>query len=71
MTTVAELIAKLQTLPQDAEVEVRKEVTSGYYTSAEMAAVDIEYGVDVFDYTGEMWKKSALFGRVFVHIEAK
>ena len=67
MTTVAELIAKLQTLPQHAEVEVMGEVD---YTPM-FLPVDLEE-VRVIDYTDEKSMKTAgnLAGRVFVEIHA-
>lgn len=50
MTTVAEMIEWLKTLPQDAEVECGVEITKGYNTYMSMESVDIE-ACDVFDYT--------------------
>ena len=52
MTTVAQMIEWMKTLPQDAEVECGVEVTGGYSTYMEMRPVDIEYS-DVLDYTSE------------------
>lgn len=67
MTTVAELIKKLQTLPQDAEVEVLKEYSYGYQTSTSFEPIDIEF-VDVLDYTDEIYAKSHIYGKIFVHL---
>ena len=52
MTTVAEMIEWMKTLPQDATVECGVEVTKGYDTWMEMKPVDIS-ACDVFDYTSE------------------
>lgn len=52
MTTVAEMIEWMKTLPQDAEVECGVEVTKGYDTWMEMKPVDIS-ACDVLDYTSE------------------
>ncbi len=61
MTTVAQMIAWLQTLPQDAEVECGEEVTKGYSTYMGNGPVDIEYSpVHTFD-----------DGRTVVYLEAK
>jgi len=68
--TVADLVAALLKLPQDAEVECKREYQGGYYTSTEFAPVDIEYGLTLLDYTAPGDEKSRLFGRKFVHIEA-
>lgn len=51
MTTVAQMIEWMKTLPQDAEVECGVEVIDGYSTYMEMRPVDIECSY-VFDYTG-------------------
>ena len=56
MTTVAEMIEWMKTLPQDAEVECGVEVTGGYSTYMEMRPVDIECSY-VFDYTGPEYDK--------------
>jgi hypothetical protein len=50
MTTVAEMIEWMKTLPQDATVECGVEVTKGYETYMKMAQVDIE-ACDVVDFT--------------------
>lgn len=50
MTTVAQMIEWMKTLPQDAEVQCGVEVTKGYETYMKMAHVDIE-ACDLFDYT--------------------
>ena len=51
-TTVAQLIEHLKTLPQDAIVEVGKEVTKSYSTYMEFGPVDfsatIVFGEDKF-----------------------
>ncbi len=70
MTTVAEMIEWLKTLPQDAEVECGVEVTSGYSTYMTYAPVDIE-GSCVFDYKSDADREKypARAGKTFVHIE--
>ena len=50
MTTVAQLIAKLQTLPQDATVLVMGEVQKPWHIETEYRDVDLE---DVWVYAGE------------------
>ena len=52
MTTVAQMIEWMKTLPQDAEVECGVEVSGGYERYMSMVPVDIE-ACDVFDYTSE------------------
>ncbi len=52
MTTVAQMIEWMKTLPQDAEVECGVEVTRGYDTYMTYNSVKIDY-CDVFDYTSE------------------
>lgn len=42
-TTVAQMIAWLQTLPQDAQVECGEEVTKGYSTYMQHRPVDIDF----------------------------
>lgn len=71
MTTVAELIVKLQTLPADAEVECLREYIKGWDTITEMAPVDLEW-MTILDYTSEAdrAKYPTMAGRVIVRIEA-
>ena len=52
MTTVAQMIEWMKTLPQDAVVECGVEVTKSYQTYMSMEPVDIE-ACDVIDYTSE------------------
>ena len=52
MTTVAQMIEWMKTLPQDAEVECGVENTTGYATYMSMEPVDIE-ACDVLHYTSE------------------
>ena len=70
MTTVAQMIEWLKTLPQDAEVECGEEVTSGYSTYVTYSPVDIESSY-VFDYTDPEWADSKLAGKVIVQINAE
>lgn len=69
--TVADLVAALLKLPQDAEVECKKDVSCGYDNYTEFRAVDIEYGITLFDYTDPKYAGRAVFGRKFVQIEAE
>jgi hypothetical protein len=61
------MIEWMKTLPQDAEVECGVEESSGYQTYMKMVPVRIEY-CDVFDYTGEQYKDSIVFGKAIVQI---
>jgi len=72
MTTVAQMIEWLKTLPQDAEVECGVEVTKGYDTWMEMKSVDIE-ACDVLDYTSEedRVKYPAMAGKTVVMIRGE
>lgn len=69
MTTVAQMIEWLKTLPQDAEVECGVEETCNYSRYMSYAPVDIEYS-EIHDYTSaeyrEMFPRMA--GRVIVRL---
>ena len=68
MTTVAEMIEWMKTLPQDATVECGVEVTKGYDTWMEMRPVNTDY-CDVFDYKDEAYKDYPhIYGKVIVNI---
>lgn len=67
MTTVAEMIAWLQTLPQDAEVQCGTEVSSGYSWSMEHKPVDLE-SCYVLDYTDEIYSRTPNAGKTVVQI---
>lgn len=69
MTTVAQMIEWLNTLPQDAEVECGEEVTCGYSTYMSYTAVDIEC-CSVFDYSSpeDREKFPQMKGRKIVQI---
>jgi hypothetical protein len=69
MTTVAQMIEWMKTLPQDAEVECGVEVNEGYGTYMTYSTVDVEC-CEVLDYTSEEdRKKYPLFaGKIFVRI---
>lgn len=69
MTTVAQMIDWLKTLPQDAEVECGKEVTVGYQTYMLHREVVLE-GCYVFDYTDPKWADSPVAGKVIVQLNA-
>ena len=52
--TVADLIAYLQTLPQDAEVSILAEESSGYETWTNFVdAVDFERDCELLDFRGD------------------
>lgn len=70
MTTVAEMIEWLKTLPQDAIVECGKEVQQGYERYMTDADVDISY-CDVFDFTNEVNTDLKYTGKVVVVIRAE
>jgi len=72
MTTVAQMIEWMKTLPQDAEVECGVEVTKGYQTYMSYEPVDIECCV-VFDYCSEQdgAKYPGRAGKTFVHIQGE
>ena len=69
MTTVAQMIEWLKTLPPDAEVECGVEKTSSHTTYMKMVPVDLE-SCSVMDYTGfEYDKYPHVAGKVIVKIE--
>ncbi len=72
MTTVAEMIEWLKTLPQDAEVECGVEVTKGYDTWMAMKPVDIP-SCDVFSYTSaeDREKYPHMAGKTLVMIQGE
>ena len=72
MTTVAQMIEWMKTLPQDAEVECGVEVTDGLGTYMTMKPVDIGYAT-VIDYTSEAdrAKYPNMAGRVLVMIHGE
>ena len=68
MTTVAQMIEWMKTLPQDAEVECGVEESSGYQTYMKMKPVDIE-SCNVFDYTGKEYDKYPhVAGKIVIQI---
>jgi hypothetical protein len=77
MTTVAEMIEWMKTLPQDAEVECGVEVRGSYECWMDFRAVDIE-SCDVLDYTSEDWmdeesrkRYPTMAGKVIVMIQGE
>jgi hypothetical protein len=74
MTTVAQLIEFLQTLPQDAEVDVMAERTGPWtsYTEFEELQIPNEIGnsdnIEVFDFRDNHFVKEGdpRFGKVYV-----
>ncbi len=67
MTTVAQMIEWMKTLPQDAEVECGVEEINGYSSYMTMRPVDIE-GCSVINYTSEdsRARYPNVAGKVFV-----
>ena len=72
MTTVAQMIEWMKTLPQDAEVECGVEVTGGYANYMTMKPVDIE-ACYVLSYTSEhdYEKYPNMAGKTFVMIRGE
>ena len=73
MTTVAQMIEWMKTLPQDAEVECGVEVSgSGYETYMKMSHVDIE-ACDVIDFTSpaDREKYPTMAGKTIVMIRGE
>jgi hypothetical protein len=71
MTTVAQMIEWMKTLPQDAVVECGVERTKSYETYMEMKPVDIE-ACDVLDFAGEdRVKYPKVAGKTFVMIRGE
>jgi hypothetical protein len=72
MTTVAQMIEWMKTLPQDAVVECGVENSRGYERYMEMKPVDIE-ACDVISYTSESdrAKYPTMAGKVFVMIRGE
>lgn len=70
MTTVAQMIEWMKTLPQDAEVECGVEERGSYESYMVYRPVDIE-GSCVFDYKSEAdrAKYPQMAGKTIVHIE--
>lgn len=72
-STVANLVEALLKLPQHAIVEVGKEVScmGGYATAIEYHPVDMEYGIEVFDFTdSDPLTHPKTAGKIFVQLEA-
>jgi hypothetical protein len=67
-TTVAQLIAKLQMMPQGAFVEVLGEDRCFGYDAGTYGPVDIEH-IEVTDFSDEKWSKSPLFGKTIIHLD--
>ncbi len=67
MTTVAQMIEWMKTLPQEAVVECGVEVSEGYITYMTMQPVDID-ACDVLDYTSEASREKypTLAGEVII-----
>ena len=71
MTTVAQMIEWLKTLPQDAEVQCGVEKTSSHTTYIKMVPVDIECCC-VFDYTDEEYDAYPhIAGKILVQIHGE
>ncbi len=69
MTTVAQMIEWMKTLPQDAEVECGVEVRGSYDSWMTFKPVDIE-SCDVFDFTDEKDREKYphIAGKIIVQI---
>lgn len=69
MTTVAQMIEWLKSLPQDAEVTCGREENYGYTTAIEFCPVDID-GCLVLDYSSPEDRKlfPRMAGKVLVEI---
>jgi hypothetical protein len=72
MTTVAQMIEWMKTLPQDAEVECGVEVTNSYSTYMTMGPVDIN-DCSVIDFTSDenRVKYPKMAGKVFINIRGE
>jgi len=72
MTTVAQMIEWMKTLPQDADVECGVEKTKGYETYMTMVPVDIA-SCEVYDYSGEenRAKYPQMNGRIIIDIRGE
>ena len=68
--TVAQLIAHLQILPQEAIVRVGKEWSDGHSTRMGHEDVEIEFQ-DVHDYRDEKYKAYAFYGKIIVTLEGQ
>lgn len=69
MTTVAQMIEYLKTLPQEAEVQCGYENTDGYSWSMAMGDVDLN-STRVFDFTREERRNTIFAGKVIVEIHS-
>ena len=69
MTTVAELIEKLLTYPQTAEVEVARLYEGHYSSGVEFVPVDLE-GIAVFDFTSAKDRRTSpkFAGRIILEL---
>jgi hypothetical protein len=68
MTTVAQMIQWMKTLPQDAEVECGVEERGSYECYMVYRPVRIEY-CDLFDYTDEKYKDCPhVFGKIIINL---
>jgi hypothetical protein len=72
MTTIAQMIEWMKTLPQDAEVECGVEVSKDWSTYMIMKPVDIE-ACDVLDYTSEADREKYphMAGKTFIMIRGE
>lgn len=72
MTTIAEMIEWMNTLPQDAEVQCGVEVSKNYITYMRIDSVDIA-ACDVFDYSSKEDREKYPYyaGKTFVVIRGE
>lgn len=71
MTTVAQMIEWMKTLPQDAEVECGVEESDGWGRYMVYHPVDIE-GSDVFDFKHKRYKDYPnVYGKIIVQLSGE
>jgi hypothetical protein len=72
MTTVAQMIEWMKTLPQDADVKCAVMTSDGYGTYMKMVPVDIA-SCEVYDYSGEenRAKYPQMNGRIIIDIRGE
>jgi hypothetical protein len=72
MTTVAQMIEWMKTLPQDAEVQCGAEVTRNWSTTMEMKDVNIDE-CSVLDYTSpaDCANYPQMAGKVIIRLQAE
>ena len=71
--TVAQLIAHLQTLPQEAEVQCLSEYDCGWSTSVKWKDLEIENDISLTDLRGNQFiaPDNPNFNKIFLEIGSK